>query len=205
MNVTNGRKNIVILGGGSGGVVAATKLGIDLGSKHDVILIDRRPDHVFMPAFLFLMVGRRKPGEITRKLKNLEKRNVKVIQAEILGIDPAKQEVALDNGPVHYDYLIVALGLQTVPELIPGFAEAAHHPWEMDSALHLKQALELFNGGRILVGVPLGPFRCPPAPYEAQWMLDSYFRKRGIRDRVEIEYFTRDPEPAGEARNPVVW
>ncbi len=205
MRASNGRKKIVILGGGSGGVVAATKLGHDLGSKHEVILIDRRPDHVFMPAFLFLMVGRRKPGEITRKLKGLEKRNVKVIQADILGIDPTKQEVVLDNGPVHYDYLIVALGLQTVPELIPGFAEAAHHPWEMDSAVNLKQALELFNGGKILVGVPLGPYRCPPAPYEAQWMLDSYFRKRGIRDRVEIEYFTRDPEPAGEARDPVVW
>jgi sulfide:quinone oxidoreductase len=36
-------------------------------------------------------------------------------------------------------------------------------------------------------------------------MLDSYFKKRGIRDRVEIEYFTRDPEPIGEHRNPAVW
>ena len=36
-------------------------------------------------------------------------------------------------------------------------------------------------------------------------MLDGYFRQRGIRDRVEIEYFTRDTEPAGEAHDPVVW
>jgi sulfide:quinone oxidoreductase len=36
-------------------------------------------------------------------------------------------------------------------------------------------------------------------------MLDSYFKERGVRDRVSIEFFTRDPEPSGEAHDPVVW
>ncbi|TAJ97883.1 NAD(P)/FAD-dependent oxidoreductase [bacterium] len=205
MAVANGRKQIVILGGGSGGIVAATKLGRELGAEHDVTLIDRRSDHVFMPAFLFMMVGQRRPEDITRKLRRLERRNVRVLQAEILGIDPAKQQVVLDSTAVPYDYLIVSLGMQTAPELVPGFREGAHHAWEMEAALRLRSALELFNGGRVLVGVPLGPYRCPPAPYEAQWMLDSYFKERGIRDRVSIEFFTRDPEPAGEAHDPVVW
>ncbi|MBI2088460.1 MAG: FAD-dependent oxidoreductase [Deltaproteobacteria bacterium] len=98
MYVSNGRKQIVILGGGSGGIVAATKLGRELGSKHDVTLVDRREDHIYMPAFLFLMVGQRKPGDITRKLKRLEKRNVKFIQADVLGIDPDRQEVTLSAG-----------------------------------------------------------------------------------------------------------
>lgn len=201
----NGRKRIVILGGGCGGIVAATKLGRSLGAKHEVVLIDRRSDHVFMPAFLFLMVGERQPQDITRRLKKLERRNVRIVQDEIVGIDPVRQEVALSASKMGYDYLIVALGLQTVPELVPGFAESAHHAWEMDAAVKLRRTLESFNGGKILVGVPLGPYRCPPAPYEAQWMLDTYFKQRGIRDRVTIEYFTRDPEPAGEAHEPVVW
>jgi len=85
------RKRIVILGGGCGGVVAATHLGRKLGGDHDVILVDRRAEHIFMPAFLFLMLGQRQPREISRSLKNLEKRNVKVIQSEILGINPARQ------------------------------------------------------------------------------------------------------------------
>lgn len=203
--MANARKQIVILGGGSGGIVAATKLGRALGSSHDVILIDRHADHVFMPGFLFMMVGQRRPEDITRKLKKLERRSVKVLQAEILGIDPARQEVTLNTGTIPYDYLIVSLGMRTAPELIPGFAEGAHHAWEMEAVLRMQSALESFRGGRILVGVPLGPYRCPPAPYEAQWMLDSYFSQRGMRERVEIEFFTRDPEPAGEAHDPVVW
>jgi len=205
MQLASRRKKIVILGGGCGGVVAATHLGRELGDDHDVILIDRRADHLFMPAFLFIMVGERQPRDISRNLKLLEKRRVKVIQSEILGIDPARQEVSLQNEKVNYDYLIVSLGLQTRPDLVPGFAESSQHPWEMDSAVRLRDSLESFRGGRVVVGVPLGPYRCPPAPYETQWMLDVYFRQKGIRERIEIEYFTREAEPTGEAHDPVVW
>ena len=205
MAYSNGRKRIVVLGGGSGGVVAATNLGRKLGDRHDVVLVDKRAEHVFMPAFLFVMVGERRATDITRSLAHLAKRNVKFIQSEVCGIDPNRQQVELQNQKIDYDYLIVALGMQVRPDLVPGFAEASIHPWELESALRLHDTLESFRGGRVVVGVPLGPYRCPPAPYEAQWMLDSYFKKRGMRDRVAIEYFTRDPEPAGEHRNPVVW
>ena len=201
----NGRKRIVILGGGCGGVVAATNLGRKLGADHDVILVDRRPNHVFMPAFLFVMLGARQPHDISRSLNHLQKRNVKVIQSEIVSIDPTRQEVALEKEKINYDFLIVSLGLQTRPDLVPGFAESSLHPWEMDGAVLLRDALASFRGGRVVIGVPLGPYRCPPAPYEAQWMIDGLFRQRGIRDRVEIEYFTREAEPTGEAHDPVVW
>ena len=201
----NGRKRIVILGGGSGGVVAATHLGRKLGDRHDVILIDKRPEHLFMPAFLLVMVGQRQSSDVTRSLKLLERRNVTFIQSEIFGIDPARQEVRLQNQSVNYDYLIVCLGLQTRPDLVPGFAEASIHPWELDGAVKLREKLAAFGGGRVVIGVPLGPYRCPPAPYETQWMLDDYFRRKGIRERVQMGFFTRDPEPAGERRTPVVW
>lgn len=205
MQLLSRRKKIVILGGGCGGLVAATHLGRKLGADHDVILVDRRADHIFMPALLFIMLGERQPRDISRSLKLLEKRQVRVLQSEILAIDPGRQEVALEKEKIVYDYLIVALGLQTRPELVPGFDRGSQHPWEMDTAMRLRDSLVKFNGGRVVVGVPLGPYRCPPAPYETQWMLDGYFRQRGIRERVEIEYFTRDPEPTGEAHDPVVW
>ena len=203
--VTTKRQKIVILGGGSGGLVAATQLGSNLGKDHDVILIDRRSQHIFMPAFLFLMVGQRQPKDIVRNLKRLEQRNVQVIRSEIEGIDPKRQQVLLDSGPISYDYLIISLGMRTAPELLPGFAEAAQHSWELEATLRLRDTLASFKEGRILIGVPPGPYRCPPAPYEAQWMLDSYFHQRGKRDKVKIEFFTPAPEPSGEDRTPAVW
>src|SRR5690242_16732897 len=105
MASSNGRrKRIVILGGGCGGVVAATNLGRKLGAEHEIILVDRRPEHIFMPAFLFVMIGSRQPWDITRKLSQLEKRNVRIIQSEILGIAPMRQTVTLSNQTLSYDY-----------------------------------------------------------------------------------------------------
>src|SRR5918999_5952547 len=112
MRRMNGRKRILILGGGCGGLVAATQLGRKLGADHDVILIDRRADHIFMPAFLFLMTGERQPQDICRSLSHLTKRNVKVIQSEILNIDPLAQELSLSKEKTSSDYLILSLGLQ---------------------------------------------------------------------------------------------
>jgi sulfide:quinone oxidoreductase len=199
------RQRILVLGGGSGGLVAATRLGRRLGRDHEVTLVDRSTDHVYMPAFLFLMVGQRKPEDITRKLKRLERRNVNVVQSEIEGVDPDRQEVRLRDRTLAYDHLVISLGMRPAPERIPGFIEGADHAWEMDAALRLQGKLAAFNGGRILIGVPPGPYRCPPAPYETQYILDSYFRGRGIRDRVDIEFFTRDPAPRGPEHDPSVW
>ncbi|MPZ14170.1 MAG: NAD(P)/FAD-dependent oxidoreductase [Chloroflexi bacterium] len=201
----NGRQRIVVLGGGSGGLVAATRLGRRLGADHEVVLIDRSPEHVYMPSLLWVMVGQRQPGDITRKLARLEHRSVHVVQAQIEGIEPHRQEVVTSGGPVGYDHLIISLGLQPAPEQIPGFVAGADHAWEMGAALQLREKLRRFERGRVVIAVPPGPYRCPPAPYETQYLLDSYFRERGIRERVEMTFYTRDPAPRGPSTDPSVW
>src|ERR1700752_1213206 len=109
MSLRNGRKRIVILGSGCGGVVAATHLGRKLGADHDVILVDRRAEHIFMPAFLFIMLGERQPRDTSSSWRLPEKRNGRIIQSEIIGIDPAHGEVSLEREKINYDYLIVSL------------------------------------------------------------------------------------------------
>src|SRR5262245_5241505 len=103
MSSLNGRKRIVILGGGCGGVVAATQLGRKLGADHDVILIDRRADHIFMPAFLFIMLGERQPWDISRSLSHLQKGNERVIKWEIRGMNQIRREVTWEKKQVSYD------------------------------------------------------------------------------------------------------
>ena len=52
-------KTVLVLGGGIGGVVAATRLRQLLGGEHRVILIERESRHVFSPSFLWVMVEQR--------------------------------------------------------------------------------------------------------------------------------------------------
>jgi anaerobic selenocysteine-containing dehydrogenase len=54
-------KNIVILGGGVGGLVVANELRRTLRSEHHVTVIEKNGQHAFAPSFLWLTTGDRRP------------------------------------------------------------------------------------------------------------------------------------------------
>src|SRR5690606_26966660 len=104
-------------------------------------------------------------------------------------IDPATRSVELESGdPLAYDYLLIATGSRIVPEEIPHFEAEAHHFYGADAAERLRAALDAFDCGRIVVGIAGMPYKCPPAPLEVTFLVESELRDRGLRDRSEIHY-----------------
>lgn len=197
-------KTIVILGGGIGGLVAASELCKRLGREHKVVVIDRNREHFFAPSFLGVMTGERRPAMATFDLKQrLTRLDVYFIQGEVTEIDTEAKRVETTAGSQPYDYLIVALGAELAPELMLGFTEAAHTPYSLTGATHLHEVLKDFDGGRVAVFISSMPFKCPAAPYETALLLDDYFRRRGIREQVEIEFFTPEQLPLGVAGSEV--
>ena len=128
---------------------------------------------------------------------------VELIQAEVQEIDPERQQVRAGDREIAYDYLVVALGAHLAPEVMPGFSEAAHTPYDLEGATALQSALPGFRGGRVAVLISALPYKCPAAPYEIALLLDDYCRRRGMRDNVEIQVYTPEPMPMGVA-GPVV-
>src|SRR4030065_269863 len=108
-------KNILILGGGVGGLVAANELRRRLPGEHRVVLVEKNPQHAFAPSFLWLMTGDRQPGQITRPVRRLVRPGVEVVLAEAQAIDIANRTVQTSAHTLNYDYLIVALGAELVP------------------------------------------------------------------------------------------
>ena len=70
-------KTVLILGGGVGGVVSANALRQRLGPEHRIVVVDKRSEYVFTPSLLWVMVGWRQPGQITRDLRRLLRPGVK--------------------------------------------------------------------------------------------------------------------------------
>ena len=64
-------KTILILGGGIGGIIAATRLRQRLAPEHRVVLVEKEADHVFPPSLLWLMLGQRRPDQISRPIAAL--------------------------------------------------------------------------------------------------------------------------------------
>ncbi len=189
----------VVLGGGVGGLVVSNLLAKKLSKKHEVILIDKKTEHEFTPAFPWVMMNWREPTRITRKLDALKKKGIQYINSEVLKIDTQNKIVRINTGDISYDYLIVALGAELAPETIPGFLKGAHHCYSLEAATKLRDALSTFEGGTVAAGVSRLPFKCPAAPYEAAFLMDYHFRKNGIRDRIDFHFFTPETLPMGVA------
>lgn len=181
-------KRVVILGGGSGGAMAARRFG--QWAKPDeveVVLIDRSPWHEYRPSYLWVMTGKREHDEVRRPLKKLESRyGTRVVEASVTAIDPDKQRVDTEQGSFDYDFLIVALGavLKDDPR-----AEGLEAPWELRHALALRERLASFEGGKVVVGPMEWPYRCPPAPFEVAFMLRYLSEQRYMSDRTEVTVF----------------
>jgi len=195
-----GPATIVVLGGGVGGIVAAHRLRKRLGTEHRVVVIDRAPNHLFQASLLWLMVGDRREDQIQRPLGRLSRKGIEFIQDEVIEIDLARRIVRTGE-TIPFDYLIVALGAQTVPESIDGFSEMAHDLYSLQGCRDIHDALTGFSEGKIGVLVTSMPFKCPAAPYEAAFLVESFLQKRGVRDRAEIHLYTPEhqPMPVAEA------
>ena len=136
-------RTVCILGGGIGGVVTANRLSKYLGTKTKIVLIDKNPEHVFAPSFLWVLDGRRRPEQIKRSLSCLQKKGIDFINAEVEKILPEQNVVQTTEQEIRYDYLIIALGAAANMAAIDGLSEAAINLYSLEGILKLKQELDL--------------------------------------------------------------
>ena len=89
-----------------------------------------------------------------------------------------------------YDQLVIATGARILPEELPGFETDAHHFYSAEAAAKLRTALDAFEGGRIVIGIAGIPYKCPPAPLEVAFLVESELRDRGLRDKTEMTFLS---------------
>lgn len=188
-------KTVLVLGGGIGGTVAATRLRQMLSREHRVVLVERETLHVFSPSFLWVMIGDRSAERIRRPMAALAKRGIELVQGPIERIDPAARSIRVGGKELTGDYLVIALGADLVADAIPGLHEAGHNFYSLSGAESLRDARLKLQTGRIVVLVSAMPFKCPGAPNEAAMLLEYDCRQRGIRDRVKVDLYTAEPGP----------
>lgn len=106
---TETQPHVVIIGGGFAGLEAAKALR---GAPVRVTLVDRRNHHLFQPLLYQVATAGLSGPAIAAPIRQVlsKQHNVTVLMAEVSRIDPRRQEVALGDEVLAYDYLIVAAG-----------------------------------------------------------------------------------------------
>lgn len=186
----------LILGGGVGGLATANTLRKLAPKEHQIVVVDSSPAFTMGTTKTWVMLGERTPEEVSHELADaLRKRGIQYVQAEIRQIDAAKREAETSQGVWRGDYLVIALGADMDMGLVPGLKEAAHTFYTLDGAVRLRDALKDFRGGRIVLLIPRAPFKCPPAPYEAAFLLDHQLKMRGLRNKAHLSLYTLEAMP----------
>lgn len=163
------------------------------------MLVERESSFVFAPSLLWLMTGDRSTAQISRPMTRLERRGIELVRGEVERIDPVKREVVVSGRTMAGDFLVIALGAELAPETIPGLQDAGHNFYTLAGAEGLRDALDGFDGGKLVVLTAAPAYKCPAAPYEAAMLLESACRKRGIRHKTELALFAAEPGPMGVA------
>lgn len=200
-------KTVVILGGGFGGITAALELRRALPDEHRVILIDSRETFMMGLRKQWLLTGAGKRGDGERPLAALRSKGIDVRHAAVSAIEPARRLVRTDKEEITFDHLVVALGAEPRPDLVPGFSAASFNMHDAGDAERLHTRLSELRKGVVVIGIFGLPFKCPPAPYEAAMLLDQWFRERGVRSAIDLRIFTPQPmilPVAGKAASTVV-
>ena len=103
------RHQVVIIGGGFGGLYTARNLA---HAPAQVTLVDKRNFHLFQPLLYQVASGGLSPGDIAAPLRDIlaHQKNAHVLLDEVVDIDPEKRLLTLRDGSLRYDTLILAPG-----------------------------------------------------------------------------------------------
>lgn len=172
---------VLVLGAGFGGLELTTILSDALGDSVDITLIDKADSFVFGFSKLDVMFGHEKPAHTRHPYRDIMKPGVRFLQSEVRSIDPAAKRVDTDHGEFDADIVVVALGADLYPEATPGLVEGGNEFYTVEGAEALRDVLPRFEKGEAIVGVASTPFKCPPAPCEAAFLLHDYLVAHGRR------------------------
>ena len=186
--------HVVILGGGFGGLAAANEIRNSLNSsKVKITIIDKKDWFMVGYAKLWIMNGTRTFKNSIGSLNELPKKQINFIKDEIIEINSKNNFVKTKSDNISFDFLIISMGAVLAPEKIPGLTENGFNLYDHNQLDEINEKLNKIESGKIAIVIMGMPYKCPPAPFEASLLVDSMLRKRGIRDSVQIDFYSPAP------------
>ena len=189
---------IVIIGAGLGGTIAAYEIRDAAKGKADVTVINDQEDYWFVPSNPWVAVRWREPDAIRVHLPPImKKKGIGFTAVGAKRVHPKENRVELNDGTsVPYDFLVIATGPELAFDEVEGLGPDGftNSVCRTDHAADAATAFDKFceNPKAIVVGAAQGASCYGPA-YEFALILDTELRRRKIRDRVPMTYISPEP------------
>lgn len=184
---------VVIVGGGSAGISVAARLAKgapDLKGK--ILIVDPAKKHYYQPLWTLAGAGAVKKEVTVRDQQSLIPVGVELLQEAVTSIDADSNSLTTGNGTeIHYDFLVMAAGIQIDWDKIKGLKEAIGKDgvcsnYSYDYVDSTWESIQNFKGGNAIFTHPNTPIKCGGAPQKIMYLADDAFRKAGVRDKSQI-------------------
>jgi sulfide:quinone oxidoreductase len=190
---------IVIVGGGTGGIIALARLHRAL-SKPDITLIAPNEIHLYQPGQIFMASGEYTFDDIIKGNDNYIPEDVTWIKDEVAAFDPDNNSVTTrKKKKISYDYLVVATGIVGHYDWIKGLEEK-HIGTNGIASVYLNDlAKGTARGGKatrrwfdeireaakhtkptILYTQPDTPIKCEGGPQQILFLSADYLKKEDL-------------------------
>jgi len=191
--------HIVVLGAGTGGMPAAYEIKEEIGSEHQVTLINASSTFQFVPSNPWIAVGWRTRDEVSFEIRPyVEKKGINFIAQPVSEIDADGNTLVLANGEtVQYDYLVITTGPRLAFEEVEGSGPINGHTQSICTLDHAEKSYEAYKKllaepGPAIIGA-MAFASCFGPAYEFAFIMDADLRKRKMRNKVPITYVTSEP------------
>jgi len=190
-------KQVLILGAGFGGLASANLLRKGLTQEEcQITVIDKSQYFMMGLVNLWILSGSRRLEDSRIALDKLNEKGIRFLNNEITNIDLSKKNVTTGdrtnkNNKLIYDYLIIALGAELVPEQIDGFEDndSCFNVYDAQQIPSLREKILSLKSGRIAICITDIPYKCPPAPYEMSLLINDILTKNGTRNSIDLEMY----------------
>ena len=185
--------HVVIVGAGWGGLSAAKTLR-NLNKSIKITIIEKEKNFKSCPISNWVIGQIKDMKDITFSYDLFIKNNdINFITGSVSNIDTTKQSITLKDTKIKYDKLIVSPGVKLEYEKIIGLTDAlgsnsVYTAWKAGEETRLlsNQVKNIEDNNKIIITIPLSPYRCPPGPYERASLIANYIKKNNIKSKVLV-------------------
>lgn len=189
------RHDILVLGGGTAGIAVTASL-LKRDASLDIVIIEPSENHYYQPGWTLVGGGAFSQKKTVRPTADVIPAGAQWIRSSVAKIDPSNNSVTLSDGRViHYQQLIVALGLELHWDAIPGLVETlgsngVTSNYRYDLTTYTWALVQNLRGGKALFTQPAMPIKCAGAPQKAMYLSCDHWLKNQHLQAIEVDFNT---------------
>lgn len=186
---------IIVIGGGNAGLSLVAHLLIQ-NSKLSIAIVEPSDKHYYQPAWTLVGGGAFDIAKTERNEADFIPKGSTWIKDKCVSFEPESNQITIGSGDkLTYDYLVVCPGIQLDWDKIKGLSDALGKDgvcsnYSFKTAPYTFECIKNFKGGNAIFHNPHTPVKCGGAPHKIMYLAADYFRKHGMLDKANIQYWS---------------